>query len=295
MKKYLIFVLLAVILAPCTMYAQTWHVEADTGCALLTRFLNKDEYYFCGAREMKCAGDWAETSEIKNGHIHWYNQKDSETFNNELYWCCDGKVTESATALNAKKKKENVAGTPGKWVKGSTWIVDTQVKEKTVAGGTCTYTETTDICGNVHTNDMDCKNPEIAADMMTCPDGQYYRTSTGSCASLCNPGYAYESRTSNRCVECSETATQGVAHDGGSTNPDDLTDPMHQICRKCNVTTQLFNPSTRLCVEKSNTNSTTALSMSDLLYGVGRSKRVNVSDNCWTKYGEEYRKCVLNK
>ena len=294
MKKYLVAFFMILITSTSHALFNAWHVRADDGCAKYGRFMNKDEYYFCGSHAFSCAGDPIEQSEIKNGHVHWYNYKESESFENALYWCCNGEVTDTR-ALNEINKKDKVAGTPGKWVKGNEWIVSSEIKTKTVAGGTCTYTETTDICGHVHTNDGDCKNPTTASDMMTCPDGQYYRLSSGSCATLCDAGFAYESRTSNRCVECAETSTQGVAHDGGSTNPDDLADPMHLICRKCNTATQLFNPSTRQCVEKTNTSSTTALSMNDLLYGIGRSKRINVSDNCWTKYGEEYKNCVLNK
>lgn len=267
-----------------------WHIKGDDGCAQLKRW-GKDEYYFCGSHSFTCDNDPVEQSEIKNNHVHWYDSKDSETFGSVRYWCCDGKVTDTRK-LNTIDKKDKVAGTPGRWVEGTDWIVNTEIKTKTVAGGTCTYTETKDICGYTHTNDADCKNPEKAADMVECPDGQYYRVSSGSCVTLCESGYVFESKTSNRCVECSETSTQGIAHDDNSTDSDDLADPMHRICRKCNATTQLFNPTTRTCVE---TTSLKALSMNDLQYGIDSAKKQKVSDNCWTKYGEEYRKCVLNK
>ena len=295
MKKYLVVLLLAMI---TTGANAGWHTYPDDGCSIEVWFLGRDHYHFCGAHETRCNGDWAETGELQNT-THWYNNGQSATLDKTRYWCCGGQVTTSTKNL---KKKDRVGGTPGKWVAGTDWIVKSEPKTITVAGGTCTYVETTDICGNVSGKEK-CEGTSLTKDTVTCPSGQYYRA--GSCATLCQSGYAYESTTSNRCVECPETSTQGIVSDEGSTG-NEVPSPEHRVCRKCNASTSLFDPKTKQCIAKTDVQ-VTALSMNDLVYGKnGRTKKIqpqsvgsanthSVSNECWTKFGAEYKKCVLNK
>jgi len=285
MKRSLIFILFAII---TTASHAGWHIYDKEGCALESRFLKKDSYYFCGAHEIRCNNDWAEDVEIKNGYVKWFQNGEFQSLNNEIYWCCDGKITSSTANL---KKKDKVSGTAGKWVKGENFYITRETKTKNISGGTCTYVETTDICGNVTTTEQECKTQ--AAANVQCPDGQYFRTSSNSCAKLCDVGYAYESSTSNRCVECEETAYQGIVSDTGVYVNGDAVDPTHAVCRRCNTATSIFDAATRTCVGKPQL---TALSITDLQYGKNaHSRNKSLSEQCWTMSADEYKKCVLGK
>lgn len=281
MKKYLLGLLFVFM----TITANAaWHVEADGGCAVYVRFLAKDDYYFCGAHQPKCNEDWAESNELKS-NTKWYKHGDPVDINGSRYYCCDGSVTTTPTA-----KKGNAVGTVGRFVKGTDFLpAKGEPKIKDVAGGKCSYTETVDICGHLHTTEGECTNKP--ADNVICPDGQYYRESSASCATLCEPGYAYESEKSNRCVECSETSTRGIVSDDGKN--DTNIEQEHRVCRTCPASTSVFDPDTRRCVPKTQL---TALSTAELQYGRnGRTRNAKpVSYQCWTKFGQEYKDCVLN-
>lgn len=288
MKRSLIFILFAMITTASN--AWTWHIHDNDGCAIRTRGFVKDDYYFCGAHETKCHGDWAEKSELNNGFVKWYQNGEFASLgdNDEVYWCCGGKITSSTTNL---KRKDKVSGTVGKWVKGENFYITRETKTKNISGGTCTYVEMTDICGNVTSTEQECKTQGAAN--VQCPDGQYFRTSSNSCAKLCDIGYAYESATSNRCVECEETAYQGIVSDTGVYINGEAVDPTHAVCRRCNTATSIFDAATRTCIGKPQL---TALSMTDLQYGKNaHSRDKSLSEQCWTKSADEYKKCVLGK
>ncbi|MBO7066020.1 MAG: hypothetical protein J6W40_00165 [Alphaproteobacteria bacterium] len=263
-----------------------WHIHPSEGCALQTRFLGKDFYHFCGAQQPVCHGDWAEKKEL-NSTVKWYNYGETAEFNGEQYTCCG----EGAKVISAPTERKGTAtGTPGYWIKGDHSEVPV-IKTKNVAGGTCSYTEEKDVCGKTITTEGTCETQ--TKKNMTCPEGQYFREASGSCAKLCAAGYAYESKTSNVCVECEETLTQGRVSDDGSTPVNEAVDSVHAICLKCNPATSILDQATRKCVPRPQL---TALTMNDLLYGKdGYTKNKNVSEQCWTKYGNEYKKCVLKK
>lgn len=281
MKKYLFGILFAIV----TMGANAaWHVEAEGGCAVYVRFLDLDDYYFCGAQQPKCNNDWAASAELKST-TKWLKHEEKVNINGSLYFCCDGNVTTKPTT-----KKEKAAGTPGRLVKGALFYPEPgETKMKDVAGGKCSYTETVDICGHLHTTEGECTTQ--AKDNVICPAGQFYRESSKSCATLCEVGYAFESAGSNRCVECPETSTQGIVSDTANTSSVEV-EPEHRICRTCPAATSVFDATTRQCVPKPQL---TALSTTELQYG--RNARTRnakpVSTQCWTKFGTEYKDCVL--
>ena len=292
MKKCLSIILFGMM---ATTANAGWHINANDGCALLPWLWpwhgGTDDYYFCGAHKTVCDGDVASDTESRNAV--WKNHGEWATFDNTVYQCCDGKVTKKPTAGGKSSAAE---GTPGRWVKGKDFYTKTETKTKTVAGGTCSYLVKTDICGNVHSEEDTCKTAKVSSDGTTssnvsCPDGQYFRVSSKSCAKLCDSGWAYESANSNTCVECPETLTQGIVSDTGISKKNVDVDPEHKICRKCNPSSQFFNSITRECVSKS---SLTALSMTDLQGKTNANavKKEKVSDQCWTKFGAEYQNCI---
>ncbi len=293
MKKYLI-ALLCMLVVPSANADDSvkvsgrysgafWYIYPNEGCAIGVKGL--DDYYFCGAHEPKCNNDWAENSEIEKT-VHYLENGEVAVLKGEKYWCCGGKVTKKPT-----KKKDTVTGVKGSWVKGDSFYISRETKTKNISGGTCTYVETTDICGNVTSTEQECKTQ--AAANVQCPDGQYFRTSSNSCAKLCDVGYAYESATSNRCVECEETAYQGIVSDTGVYINGEAVDPTHAVCRRCNTAASIFDAATRTCIGKPQL---TTLSINDLQYGKNAHSRTKpLKDQCWTKYGDEYKECVLGK
>ena len=284
MKKYLIAILLAMV---GSVADAAWHTYPEQGCAVYVRFLAKDSYYFCGAQEPRCNGDWAEKSELQSGWaVKWYNEGQYEKLHDKRFWCCTGTVTSDTSNLN---KKEKPSGTPGRWVEGSDFWVNTETKTINVSGGKCSYTVKTDICGNVDDSDKErCSSKNVTSEQLSCPEGQYFRTSSKSCATLCESGYAYESNTSNKCIECPETKTQGIVSDTGSITTETVA-PEHRICRKCDAATSFFDPKTKKCVLKS---ALTSLSVVDLEGRSASTKSKNIKDECWTKFGEDYKSCM---
>lgn len=289
MKKYLIFILFAIITSTATA---NWHGDF-VGCAIFTRAFALDDYYFCGAHEAKCENDWAEEVEL-NKSVKWFEDGDPQELGGDhrRYYCCFGKVTSKPT-----KKKGSATGTPGKWVRAdekNDWYK--KIESKTInitGGGTCTYNEYTDVCDRV-TDDKDKVCKEQLEKNIICPEGQFFRESSQSCAPQCETGYAYESAKSNKCVACPETNTQGVVDDGYSTNyklgyP---VEPAHRICRKCDATNSFLDANTKQCVQKLELKN---LSTVELQYGKNARTRgsAKVTDQCWTKYDNEYKDCVL--
>ena len=289
MKRYLLGILLALITLPSNA---AWHIYPDDGCAILPWVFpahwGNDDYYFCGAHKTSCNNDNASDNEVKKS-TYWYEHGKPATLNNERYWCCGGKVTSEP-----KNKNETAKGTPGKWVKGADWIVNTEPVTEDVGGGKCTYLVTTDICGNKDYSEKDTVCKAQIKDNIKCPDGQHYRASNGTCATLCKTDYAFESKESNRCVECSETSTRGIVSASGDKTDINIP-PMDRICKTCPAATSIFDPETRECISK-NSSQLTALSTTELQYGRnGRTRNAKpVSTQCWTKFGTEYKDCVLN-
>ena len=282
MKKYLLALFLFIIASSAHA---GWHIHERDGCAINVRFMARDYYYFCGAHESKCNGDWAENTELKNGFVEWYTHGQSVMLNGVLYWCCGGEITSDTKKIERKGKP---SGTVGRWVAAPDFYLQMpETKTKAFAGGTCSYSEAVDVCNGKQSTEDDCAAQ--AEQKVTCPDGTFYRASSGSCTKSCEPGYAYESEKSNRCIECRENAHQGIVSDDGTTSL--AMHPAHKICRQCDASS-FFNPTTKQCIPKANL---TALSTMELQYGKDLRTKASksVSGECWTKYGTEYKGCVL--
>lgn len=290
MKKYLLVVFLAMIALPANA---EWQIDSGGGCAhqvwVWPWHSGRDDYYFCGAHTAVCGGDYAEDDELLTSVV-WAEHKQSATIAGSTYWCCGGKVYSKPLG-----KRGTAMGTPGRWVQGDNWYKRSDPKEKIIGGATCSYIEKEDVCGNVTPTQEELeklctKQNTNAADGVSfaCPDGQYWRESTNSCAALCGDGQAYESETSNKCVDCAETLHQGISCSKG--NCGYVIEPEDKICRKC-YSNAFFDPVTRNCVEKTEL---IALSTTELQYGANAiTKGDVVSKQCWTKYNEDYKNCVL--
>lgn len=76
-----------------------------------------------------------------------------------------------------------------------------------------------------------CGGETVVSECSSCPAGQQMRN--GTCAPICPDGQAYESTSSNKCVDCAQTTNQGVKKDG--------------TCVSCS-TTQFYSPARQDCV-----------------------------------------------
>jgi len=180
-----------------------------------------------------------------------------DTYGNDAYWFC-GKQTESCNSIKAAKNDKKVDMRHGdvlnetrlhngetdidkddiswlNWVccggtdsaEGRFKAPSTSQRDKEVNGGTCK--QTIDQCGDVT---QDCSEPT------DCPEGTQERiiknnfTEAGvkHCAPVCPATQGYENETSNTCVPCETTLSQGVDGKG--------------VCRKCDASTQFFRAPT---------------------------------------------------
>ena len=72
----------------------------------------------------------------------------------------------------------------------------------------------------------------VQKECSSCPSGTVMRN--GKCTQACGDNQGWESETSDKCVDCSASLSQGVNFEG--------------VCKKC-TSTQFFNPGTQSCQE----------------------------------------------
>ena len=176
--------------------AETRKFNTNMSCHIDTNgLLNKRHFHFCGPSADECANfDVRRRSNVTIQRHGEGFQTDHEGY----YYCCNGSTT---------KTGYYVKGTKGTWETTKTITLQ-------LGNGKCTYQKKTNVCGEV-VEDTPCT---VA---ISCPDNLIIRN--GACVKPCgeNDGnIAYESATSNTCVECPTNATQGIDKD--------------KICTKCN-------------------------------------------------------------
>lgn len=162
----------------------------------------------CGANNGKCAGYYGRKSIEKyllHGEKFTYKNNDGDP-----WWCCNGTSTQAGRLYRAPEFEK------------------TEEITVTLPLGTCKYNKITDICGNV-IRDEPCT---VASDCNTDNERN------GKCITECPTGFAFESETSNDCIECPTTQSQGIR---GT--------KMNKICIKCNDN-QIWNTKSQKCSEK---------------------------------------------
>lgn len=204
MQKFIIAI--SVILCTNAAFAEPKNgFDTNNKCYLETD--GTDSAWFCGSQEKRCKQKMR-----KRHHIHWLYHGQSFTHGSVKAWCCNGTTSKQGNFVEAKN-----------WTTSETITVD-------LSNGTCTYQRVTDACGNV-VSDKPCTEP-------TNCNGNLIKRN-GTCTEPCgaNDGnIGYESATSNNCVECPTTSTQGIDSNG--------------ICTKCNTATQIWDTSTKKCVSR---------------------------------------------
>lgn len=212
-----VFLLLIILTATNAIAKQELKHATDNSCYYISGYGKKSTgnnwaYYFCGASATKCNG------KKHKGHDMMKLQYNGEGFswNGRKFWCCNDE-----------------AGTAGHYEEGNKWIVKEDTKTKSVGNGTCEQKTQTTICGDVI--NIDCDSPG------KCDAGYIMRN--GECAAQCPDGQAYESATSNTCIDCETTNYQGIQTIG--TNG-------HKVCKKCENNAKFFDRKTQTCIDKDN-------------------------------------------
>ena len=88
----------------------------------------RDEFWYCGAQDTKCAG----VKLAKKDHRWWLYHGNSFTNNNRTFWCCNG-TTEAQ----------------GIFVEAASFYKEDTVVTKDLGTGTCNWHKRVDVCGNV--------------------------------------------------------------------------------------------------------------------------------------------------
>ncbi len=183
----------------------------------------------------------------RNEHMTFFYMCGSQ---NDI-WCCDQNMTNNRhkqirfhgdmiqifkqTSHGPSYRSEYFFCCDGKWNQQGRWVFTTVPKFSTTTekiielpgGGTCSYTETVDICGNVT---PPCTVPD------NCPEGTHLRNK--ECVPLCvGDDMAFESPTSNKCIKCEKSLYRGISEDG--------------TCTQCNSSNQIFDRRATACKKKS--------------------------------------------
>ena len=219
-------------------------------------------YHFCGEfhKHDTCGGHTYRPAYDKE---YGYGHGDKKTMDDgKTYFCC-----------NKNGKKE--------WVdsKGMEWITDTQIETglKSNSDGTtslCTTTKKYTVCSVKSTESTELIPDTQVTECVNCTaDAPYYRN--GVCTTFCGQTdhtMAFESVSSNNCVSCPTTVSQGIAEiDGYGCNwgagekwdfgsakcvevqgdSDAPSTTLFNVCLKCDPATQFFDTKTKSCVLKS--------------------------------------------
>ena len=252
--RKLFVVMICAVLTANTAMAASWTVGKNNECYRKGAGWYKDvKYYYCGKQTKSCAG-LAQTAGMQHEFFYESEANNHFTRDGTTYWCCGGTRDKAGEFKTGDKR------------------YTTEEKEKSVGGGTCKYTVTTDICGPV--TGEECTVPT------ECPSGQVVRdgkcatkTSTepkksddsctgltkgldanGKCVKCTGTDYIFNLFL-QKCEYCPETETQGV--------------DKAQFCIDCSKNNMVWDKNRKLCVEKQDTQKITSATKqysNDMMY-----------------------------
>lgn len=163
----------------------------------------KNTFYLCGddgsGKKLECAG-W-DYRPFWGHSRKWYSNNGRASFASRSYTCCIKSGSSVGTFKSSSDTTENKT-------------IDLE------GGGKCTYTVTKNACGDIIAG-VPCTEPT------DCDTGYILRN--GTCVKPCGGNMGFADSTSNECIECPTTDTQGV-------------DIVTGECIKCNTELQFWNP-----------------------------------------------------
>ena len=224
MKKFLCFLILALIMMhPTYTHAMFGIRFGYNNQCIIDYFATRQDWYFCGKALFKhpvCSGRSALNGYNRQWLLH--GEGFSSVYDNSRhFWCCHGKDDYM-----------------GRFVETHLPFQTSEVVTVDLGNGrTCTYERITNVCGDVI--DVPCTTPT------NCPDGTLFRNN--DCVVPCSGTTAFESVTSNKCIECETTNYQGISTD--------------RQCVKCDPVTQFFDKFAKKCVLKTSMSMITATAM----------------------------------
>ncbi len=224
MKRFLfMFFITLPILSSDALASNVW-INGD-GC-MITRTPSPDWIAWCGGAKEKCDGTKAKRRKqtfVNDGAL-WSVSHDRNG-NYVWYACCDGQFKIIDAKIESKDRKDLEAPT---YTESKTITLD--------SGGTCTYQAKYNACGTEIT--APCTSPT------DCTDGLIKRNKI--CIEPCPAGSAFESTTSNKCIECPTTL-----YSGPTTVKDNSGKITDTYCLKCDEDTEIFDKETDTCIKKS--------------------------------------------
>lgn len=190
-----------------------------------------NSYWFCGGGQTSCAHNKIN----KNDNRTFYSNGQAHTFDNKTYVCC------GVTSSNYGKFVE-ITDTEGKtWENKGNGQIAYYKETKTITldgGGKCTYEARFNGCGKEITTP--CTAPT------NCTDGLILRN--GVCIEPCPAGSEFESKESNKCIECPTTLYSGPINEKVTVDSKEIT---YTYCLKCDEDTEFFDKETDACIKKS--------------------------------------------
>lgn len=223
-----------------------------------------NEFWFCGELENETCDDGRNHRKTRNLHynkgtVHKYTQDGKmQHFLDANYYCCaKNGYDENGNPVTKYSGKGN-----GQFIPANGWTDHTNQVTKTFpGGGKCTWTQKINVCGmvdNPEDENVFCSKPN------DCDIGLVLRNDV--CIALCDESanMAFASKTSNTCISCEPTKTQGI---------------VDHTCIKCDERTDVFDIEKNGCVKKT----------SKIL------AQTTFFDKCWLCYTpEDLRKCLKN-
>ena len=253
-------------------------------------------YHFCGEfhKHDTCYGHTYRPAYDKE---YGYGHGDKKTMDDgNTYFCCN---------KNGIKK----------WVLSTDtdWITKTEITTelKPNSDGTtslCTTTKKYTVCSNESTELI--PDTQVTECVNCTADAPYYRN--GVCTTFCGQTdhtMAFESVSSNNCVSCPTTVSQGIAEiDGYGCNwgagemwdfstakcvvkgdSDAPSTTLFNVCLKCDPATQFFDTKTKSCVPKSSRKQKGKAELRECWTALSTKAYKCCVDNGVTKF-EEYNK-----
>ena len=173
---------------------------------------DKKQFFFCGNQGNDCIGK-SSSKHVRTNLFHG-EKFSAPQDGSRIFWCCNG-----------------TANSAGKFIEATGWrkekFTTSEIITVELENGTCNYERITDACGNI-LSDTPCTEPD------NCSAGYVLRNDL--CVKPCESTYAFESPSSNKCIECLTTEYQGISK--------------KNECIKCDPEIAFFDKSKQACVNK---------------------------------------------